>query len=136
MLKDAKEKSSLKWQVMKREVGQFPSTDVAPAVSPALAEFGLFLHFNLKSRVARRGYSSELLLSVGVGRSSLMLFPEERCRQCLRERAGYPRAAHSKPPAGDPQSPLCSAAKIKFMDNLLPACLLNKLHIQMKTEKL
>lgn len=31
---------------------------------------------------------------------------------------------------------LYTAAKIKLMDNLSPTCLLNKLHIQMKTEKL
>lgn len=39
-----------------REVGQFLSTAVAPAVSPAPRVSSLSLHFNTKSRVAHRGY--------------------------------------------------------------------------------
>lgn len=34
--------------------------------------------------------------------------PKGRSQQCLWQGPGHPRGAHSKPPAGDPHSPLCA----------------------------
>lgn len=117
---------------MKREVGQLPGMDVSPAVSPALTVSGLFLHFNMKSRVAQRGYSSELVVPGGFSGA----VPQGKV-PAVPVRAGWTHESCPQQTTHRPsKSPLCSAAKIKLVDNLLPTCLLNKLHIQMKTEKL
>lgn len=62
---------------MKGGAGQFPSADVAPAVSPALVASSLCLHWNRRSRGAQRGHCSELGVSLGFRGSSLMLSPRE-----------------------------------------------------------